>query len=227
MEEVEDIYSEEIIREIRIKNVEDAKVDFGKKRKYIMVKIENTAEDFGFEADYIYNLIKNSQDNDLKNLFIAVRLAKDPIRQNVYEKIFYNFIKENREEFKKLPNSGKNSIYLTDQGIFKKEELQSGMNKTKSLDFYEKIGNLEYYYYHKYTKHSGGAQANQHYDMEHFIRLANAYCQNHDDNIQFVGIIDGDYYVDKIREEIESIAAEFLNSRIYVLTWREVISTIN
>lgn len=226
MEEIEDIYSEDKIRRIRNHNFEEAKVDFDNKDRYIMDKIKNIAVNFGFDVDDVYDLIANSEDNELKELFIAVRLAKDPTRQNIYEKSFNKFMKENRNEFTKLKSQGKNAKYLTENGLLK-GNVPSGIDKTKSLDFFEKIGNTEYYYYHKYTKVTGGAQANQHNDMVHFIRLANNYCQNFNDNINFVGVIDGPYYVDRIRGEIESFAGEFLNSRIFVLTWREVISTIN
>lgn len=229
MEEIDDIYSEEMIREIRFRNIEAAIEDFVNQERYIMVKIENIAQDMGYNIDYTYNLIANSQDEELKNLFIAVRLAKDPTRQNIYETKFYNYMQENRDsnEFIRLPNGGRNSIYLTDRGLLNMGDLQPGMDKTKSLDFYEQIGNLEYYYYHKYTKHSGGAQANQHNDMVHFIRLANIYCQSHDDNVNFAGVIDGPYYNIDIRNEIEALAGEYLNRRIYVLTWRDVLQTIN
>ncbi len=229
MEEIDDIYSEEMIREIRFRNIESAMEDFVNQEKYIMVKIENIAQDMGYSVNYTYNLIANSQDEELKNLFIAVRLAKDPARQNFYETSFYNYMQENRDsnEFMRLPSGGRNSIYLTDQGLFNKEDLQLRMDKTKSLDFYEQIGNIEYYYHHKYTKHSGGAQTNQHNDLVHFIRLANIYCQSHDDNANFVGVIDGPYYNINIRNEIEVPAGEYLNQRIFVLNWREVLQTIN
>ena len=130
-------------------------------------------------------------------------------------------------EFIRLPNRGPNSIYLTAQGIMTKDELQPGMNKTKSLDFYEEIGEIIYYYYHKHTRHGGGSQTNQHNDMVHFIQLANEYCQSHNDNARFVGVIDGAYYTNNIRNEIENFAVNFLNSRVYILTWREVLQAIN
>lgn len=229
MEEFDDIYSEEMIREIRNNNIQAAIEDFANRERYIMDKIENIAQDIGSNPENIYNLITNSQDEELKELFIAVRLAKDPIRQNIFETRFFNFMREHRipNEFIRLPNGGPNSIYLTDQGIMTKDELQPGMNKTKSLDFYEEIGEIIYYYYHKYTKHGGGSQANQHNDMVHFIQLANDYCQSHNDNARFVGVIDGEYYTNNIRNEIESFAVNFLNSRIYILTWREILQAIN
>ncbi|MFW9874285.1 MAG: hypothetical protein ACFFG0_14360 [Candidatus Thorarchaeota archaeon] len=229
MEEPDDIYSEERIREIRLRNSETAIEDFINRERYIMIKIENIAQDMELNVDYIYNLVANSQDEELRNLFIAVRLAKDPKRQNFYETSFYNYMQENRgpNEFIQLANTGNNAIYLTDQGLVEKVNLQPGMDKTKSLDFYEQIGNLEYYYYHKYTEASGGAQANQHNDIVHFIRLANNYCQSHDDFINFVSVIDGPYYSTNIRNEIEVVAGIYLNQRIYVLTWREILQVIN
>ena len=80
MEEIEDIYAEEKIIRMRNDNFDDAKRDFKNKKKYIMDKIDHITDNFGFEADYVYNLIANSEDIGLKELLIAVRLAKDPVR---------------------------------------------------------------------------------------------------------------------------------------------------
>lgn len=225
MEDLEDIYSEEKIREIRVKNFEDAKRDFENRENYIMVKINNIADDFGYEPDYVYDLVANSEDTELKDLFIAVRLAKDPTRQNIYEKSFELYMESNSEGFEKLSPSGKKAYYLTENGLIK-GNVPQGVDKTKSLDFSQSIGEIKYYFYHKHTRNYGGGQTNQHRDMIHFIRLAKDYCLNHNDHIKFIGVIDGPYYNENIRNEIESYAEDFLGDRIFVLTWREVISTI-
>jgi len=100
---MKDIYSDETLREFRKKNWSKAIHDFKLKKKYIMDKIKNIANNFNMKEDEVYNIIDKSSDEELKALFIAVRLAKDPKRQNIYELIFLEFLRSKGRNINKLP----------------------------------------------------------------------------------------------------------------------------
>ncbi|MBA7526863.1 hypothetical protein ES705_19034 [subsurface metagenome] len=110
---MEDIYSIEKFREFRKKNLSKAIKDFYEKKKYIMNKINNIAKNFDWDKDQIYDIIETSKDEKLKELLIAVRLAKDPKRQNIYESLFLDYMKKNGRNIKKLPSSGSEAVYLS------------------------------------------------------------------------------------------------------------------
>ena len=221
---MENIYSDEKIKAYRKKNCESALEDFKKKEKYIMDKIKNIAQNFGMKAEEVYDIIDKSKDNNLKNLFIAVRLAKDPKRQNVYENIFYDYLRSNGRNILKLPSSGGNAIFLTKNKIMKGKPKE--VESTKSLDFYEKIGEKEFYYYHKFTKEEGGAQDNQYIDLQTFVRIAKQYCENNDDNKYFVAVPDGPYYTKERKAYLESLAGNFNDNRIIIASWDAILEKV-
>lgn len=222
---MEDIYSIDKFRVFRKKNLSDAIKDFYEKKDYIMKKINNIAENFDWDKDQIYEIIKNSKDEKLKELLIAVRLAKDPKRQNIYEFLFLDYMKKNGRNIKKLPSRGSKAVYLSKNELL--EENSTDAETTKSLDYYERINDREYFYYHKFTESRGGAQANQYIDAKTFVRLSNKYCKNNSDNFSFIAVVDGPFYRDQEKDHLKSLAGAYLNKRIYILTWNTVLNTIN
>ena len=221
---MEDIYSDEKIREYRKNNWNKAKDDFKNKRSYIMDKIENIAENFDMKASEVYDIVNTSTDEELKSLFIAVRLAKDPKRQNIYENIFQNYLRSKGRNIEKLPSGGNKAIFLTKTAITKGKPQKA--ESTKSMDFYEKLGNKEYYFYHKFTKDEGGAQDNQYIDLQPFIRIAKRYCENKNDNNYFVAVPDGPYYNTERKRHLKDLASEFLNQRIFITSWDAIMVEI-
>lgn len=222
---MEDIYSKKRIKEYRKKNWKEAIEDFENKEKYILFKIKNISDNFDIPESEIINIISKSTDKKLKELFIAVRFSKDPKRQNIYENIFYDYLRENNRDVIKLPLSGPKSVYLTRIGLSMGGE--DDPDSTKSLDFYEEIGDKEIYYYHKYTESGGGAQANQYNDLKTFLRLAERFCQNHRDNNIFVAVADGPFYDDVKLGYLAQIAGEFIDRRIFVIKWYDLLHKLN
>ena len=222
---MEDIYSEKKIKEYRKKNWKEAIEDFENKEKYILFKIKNISDNFDIPESEIFNIISKSTDKKLKELFIAVRLSKDPKRQNIYENIFYGYLRENNRDVIKLPLGGPKSVYLTRNGL--SIGGKNHTDSTKSLDFYEKIGDKEIYYYHKYTESGGGAQANQYNDLQTFLRLAERYCNNHRDNNIFVAVADGPFYDDDKLGYLAQIAGEFIDRRIFTIKCYDLLQKLN
>ena len=217
---MEDIYSNKRIKEFRKINWKEAINDFENKKQYIMDKIKNISTNFDIPESEIFAIISKSTDKKLKELFIAVRLSKDPKRQNIYENIFYDYMRENDRDLIKLPSKGPNSIYLTILGLSMEEK--DDIDSTKSLDFYEKVGENEIYYYNKYTEGGGGAQGSQFKDLQTFIRLAKTYCDNHQDSKIFVAVADGPFYDDDKLGYLAQIAGEFIDRRIFVFKWYDL-----
>ncbi|WP_146637998.1 hypothetical protein [Spiroplasma clarkii] len=86
-----------------------------------------------------------------------------PLETNVYRKTFESFLKNipNVFEFKKLPASGENSIFIINQEVrIKKDAEKSITSQGRTMDFYFKYGSIDvdFYVFHKYTGESGGAQ---------------------------------------------------------------------
>lgn len=92
-------------------------------------------------------------------LFAAV-FAKDPLRQNIGEKVFCEYIGA-----KTLPQSGKKAIRFSSEGkIISTKQLGC----SKAADFH--IGS--YYLTQKYTgENEGGAQDNQYEDVVRFLTI--------------------------------------------------------
>jgi len=221
---MKDIYSEEKIREYRKKNWKEAIEDFENKEPYVMNKIKNIATNFEINESEIYNIISNTNDKNLKELFIAVRFSKDPKRQNIYERIFHDFLKERGRKLIKLPSIGPTSVFLTRIGL--SFGSKNHTDSTKSLDFYENIRDKEIYYYHKYTEHGGGAQANQFNDLKTFLRLSNRYCRNNDDNYIFVAVADGPFYDADKMDYLAQIADEFYDEKIFIVKWYNIMQKV-
>lgn len=106
----------------------------------------------------INNFLKKNSDLPVQNIvqdatngnpYAIALLRKDPTKQNVSEKSFFEFT-----GLKKLPQAGSDSVRF---------------GNSKAADF--KIG--EWYGTQKYIKEAGGAQDNQVYDAAHFAIEAN------------------------------------------------------
>jgi len=222
---MEDIFSLERIKEYRKKNWYEAIEDFENKEKYICVKIKNISNNFEIPESEIFDIISECTDKKIKELFIAVRFSKNPKRQNIYENIIYDYLKENNRDEIKLPSRGPESVYLTFNGT-----SIGGPDHTdsiKSLDFYEEIRDKEIYYYHKYTEVEGGGQGNQYNDLKNFVRLAEKYSKNHQDIKIFVAVADGPYYRGAKLDTLARIAGEYIDRRIFIVQWHDLLDKIN
>ena len=120
----------------------------------------------------INNFLKKNSDLPVQNIvqdaingnpYAIALLRKDPTKQNISEKSFFEFT-----GLKKLPQTGSDSVRF---------------GNSKAADF--KIG--QWYGTQKYIKNAGGAQDNQVYDAAHFAIEANK------NGKKALICIDGDY----------------------------------
>lgn len=161
------------------KNVEELKSEDVKE------KIKNFSDRSGYTIDEISKKI--DEDKMFRWFF-----AKDPIKQNIHENTAMGFIKKINgvKEFKKY---GTNDTFVVNGGIMTGNELKNKQirPKTKSVDFYWKYNNVEYYASHKYTKDEGGGQTHQYNDLIKYITECNNSSRK---NTKFLAIADGEFY---------------------------------
>lgn len=173
------------------KKVEKNKLEVLKEidSKDMRLKITNWAEKFGYDFEEIKNKI--IEDEIFRCVFI-----KEPARQNFYQTLAAEYIKslDDVKDFKVLPASGKNAVYLINGKILKGDLLKNRSKDIKSIDFFWKFDEFNIYASHKYTKISGGSQDNQYIDVQHFLKHSR---DCNEKNTIFLAICDGDYYLQK------------------------------
>jgi len=150
-----------------------------------VLKITNHAEKFDREYSEIRSKI-------LTDDMYAEIFAKDPAKQNIYEKLAAQYISklEKVSDFRNLPNSAK--VFVAG-GLITSERL----NDVKSIDFVFKVGDKNIYASHKYIKATnGGAQDNQYNDIRNFLRNCDKIQSG---NNYFIAICDGPYFDTKIK----------------------------
>ncbi len=155
------------------------------KSKDVMDKIEKFSKRSGYTVKKISDKIDSDE-------MIRWFFAKDPIKQNIHENTAIDFIKKINgiKDFKKF---GTNEAFVVNGGIMLSTELKEKQirPKTKSIDFYWKYGNDEYYASHKYTKDEGGGQTHQYKDLISYIQECNNSSRK---NTKFLAIADGKFY---------------------------------
>jgi len=142
--------------------------------------------------------------------------AKDPAKQNIYEKTAAKYLSsvDYIENFENLPNNAKVFVYNG-------KIVSRSYNNMKSIDFIFNVGKYNFYAQHKYIKALyGGAQDNQYTDVRIFLNNCNRI--NEGDNY-FIAICDGPYF----RDKISSLNLEFGSSRVIAMTIDDVIPFIN
>lgn len=155
------------------------------KSKDVKDKIQSFSERSGYTVEEIS---KKIDEDEMFRWFFA----KDPIKQNIHENTAIDFIKNINgvKEFKKF---GTNEAFVVNGGIMLGSELKSKQirPKTKSIDFYWKYKDVEYYASHKYTKDEGGGQTHQYNDLIKYIQECNNSSRK---NTKFLAIADGKFY---------------------------------
>ena len=155
-------------------------------------KTSNYSEKYNIPKKFLIHRI-------LKDPIFANQFAKDPAKQSIHQRTAGNYIKSLNcvESFIQLPAGGPNARYICSDGIIRiGKKLKN--DTVKSIDFYWRYDEKEYYAAHKYTKDEGGAQDNQYKDLIDF--LSNAAKSNYP-NIYFLAIGDGPFYQRSTREE--------------------------
>ena len=184
----------------------DIDADFVKKkiRRFVEFNPEFTEEEVN---------AKIKSDKMFRSFFL-----KDPIRQNMYEEVFANYVKK-IDGVRKFGKPA--SLYISKGNLVTKQKLKSKKleAETKSIDFYWEYNDKKIYAYHKYAKDTGGHQDNQYDDLLKFIHAANNITEK---NLIFLAIADGEYFnsidgkVGKTR--IQNLRDAANNSNVFGLT---------
>jgi len=169
-------------------------------------KIEKWCRKFGFD----FNMVLEKAKSD--HLFRAF-FAKDPKKQNIYEKILVKYINslEFISIFQKLNNGGKNALYI-DRGVIRKGSDYPHSKPAKSVDFSWNIKNkkgeiINFYAFHKYIEESGGAQDNQFNEIKKCIEIGRNGSQEAKRRVIF--ICDGAYFTDKKIKELKNLISNW------------------
>ena len=148
-------------------------------------KIDNFCSLHDFDRDDLISGIE-------KNVYLQAVFAINPNKQNIYEKIAGEYIKNivGVTEFKKLPND---KLYISNGGIMTKEQKKQmgSVSTAKTIDFTWQFSRCDFYASHKHTTQSGGTQGGQYKDLQAFITEANKTISS---NNYFIAIADGDFY---------------------------------
>ena len=182
-------------------------------------KIIKYANKFGIPKEKIEEQIKNK---DLTTLSI---FAKDPSKQNFYEKTAAEYIKQIKgvKDFINLSNSGENALFIDKDNVRKRSDFV-GELPSKSVDFQWIfiINNTKYYAFHKYIGEKGGAQDNQFNDILKSIVAARSNITSAKHKVLF--ICDGRYF---IKSKIKVLANAIINENHKVLTIDELEKFLN
>lgn len=119
----------------------------------------------------------------------ATCFAKSASRQKIAEKSQLEYLRLRGLDIEKLKQMGPECVRLTDG------ELEVGSYRrptsTKSIDAKYKND----YIFIKWTDGAGGGQDYAGIDAFRFLESAKEYVRKHDDNVRFVAILDGPYFV--------------------------------
>ena len=148
-------------------------------------KIDNFCERFDVEKEQVIKEIKAST-------VVAAFFAKDPSKQNIYEKAAAEYIgrMSGVADFQNLPT---NKLVISNGAVMEKRQLVEigGASTAKTIDFEWKYEGKTFYASHKYTENSGGAQGSAYKDLQDFISEAVRTTAR---NTHFVAIADGGFY---------------------------------
>lgn len=167
--------------------------------KTIDLKIKSEIKSKGFEYNDV--LLKIQTDK-----LYASHFAKNPIKQNIAEILQMNLLKQHIPNIKKLNND---TEYLMDGLILSGTKSYCQKTPTKNFDFFDDKSRT--YYYAKYINDRGGSQDNQYNDCVNFLNQVNMYYDkaikpiNKKTVISFVLLIDGDYFNDKKKIQLNQI----------------------
>lgn len=194
-------------------------------RSDYMKKFKNYASKHGLPLN---DIIQKVIEDDV----VACFFTKDPQKQSIHEKTAAKFIKDNKHvvNFKKLPASGANSLFLHDGEIISKKEHDRLKLTSKSLDFYweVKVDNevLKFYATHKYTNEGGGAQDHQYNEIIGFLNNANEVKKP---NVFFLAISDGEYYTNPYKgtTKLQYLKDHFSGQRTEAIAIKELDALID
>ena len=174
--------------------------DLQKEDKDLMRKLDNFSNKYDIELNYIKKEIRKGN-----KIALAV-FAKDPNKQNFYEKTAAKYISK-IEGVRNFKNLGNQELYICGGVVFGKEKLEQ-YPKAKTIDFCWEYASYKVYASHKYTSEEGGSQGSAYKDLQLFIEEAR---ENKENNTLFLVIADGVYYT-KIDRKLGITRIENLKS---------------
>ncbi|KLL02476.1 MAG: hypothetical protein MRERC_1c066 [Mycoplasmataceae bacterium RC_NB112A] len=169
-------------------------------------KIEKWCRKFGFEFDKFLEKAKC-------DFYFRTFFAKDPKKQNICEKVLVKYIcsLDFVSDFQKLPNGGKNALYI-DRVAVRKGSGYPHQKPVKSANFAWNIKNkcgeiIHFYVFHKYIEESGGAQDNQFNEIKKCIEVGRNGSQ--EVNRRIVFICDDVYFIGRKIKELKNLTSNW------------------
>lgn len=193
-------YWEKEIKDARLKNIADVPNLLKNREAYLMKKIKFFSERTDIPEHEVISDIQQSRT-------AAAQFAKDPKRQNIYEKISLEFMKGRAEKhginIVKLPQGETNALYLDENGAIRAKRRTNDRTIGKALDFVASKGNQKVYISHKYTGEPGGMQGSQSDEQLHYMKKF-AGSEGLEPGVHFAAVCDGQYYEGEGIQEIKS-----------------------
>jgi hypothetical protein len=174
----------------------------------LVKRLSSHGKKYGYSSEEVYNQARS-------NKYFGEVFAVDPKKQNIYENLAFERIKQNSSvsSLIKPPGGGVDSIVveestglLTTRGKLQ-ESGREGSETTKSVDFVWLAHNTLFVASHKYTQESGGGQNHQRDDLAKFLNAVPEKTQyaspssilyHHTDDtpraVVFIAFADGPYY---------------------------------
>ena len=160
----------------------------------LMKQIHTFMYRFGYSQGAVEKKIRSDQ-------MFAANFTREPRRQSFHEKAAAQWLRENIElDVEVLPQSGKNAMYVTRDGMITKLPLDES-RPSKALDFFWRYQGTDFYAMHKYTREGGGNQDSQFKEM---VQLLTNYLSASNTKHALMVIVDGPYYTPAKLKELES-----------------------
>jgi hypothetical protein len=153
-------------------------------------------------------------DEILTNPLVRAHFRKDPTRQTLHETTQISWLRKHLSpDVAKLPANKGGITFIN--GDLKKVADKRDAKETKTLDIHAPSQNM--YGVLKHTSTDGGAQDNQYRDVKHFISQMVKYLEKHPDASEnFAFYLDGPYYKDSRRAELQSMIPEAYKEKIII-----------
>ena len=185
-------------------------------------KINNFSDLYGIDRDRILHEIANNE-------IVAAKFAKNPNKQNFYEKIAADYISR-LPGVKSFINLGNNAKGLVSGGVISQNELEKmGIHsEVKTIDFEWKFKGYTFYASHKHTSQSGGTQDSAYKELQTFIEHGN---KSTTDKQVFLVIADGPFYQKLNRKDkmtrIDRLKELSNKERVFACTINEIEELMN
>lgn len=177
-------YDKEFKKKIK-KNLDEVISLLNKKEEGMLKKVDTFSTNFDFKGKEVKSKIK-------KDKMFRAHFAKDPGRQNIYEKLAAQYIKGIRG-VSNFINLGNNQKVILNGAVMGRSQLRQmgGVDEAKTIDFEWFYKGNHFFASHKYTKGEGGGQGNQYKDVQIFLEQAIPSTLK---NTYFLAICDGNFY---------------------------------